>query len=58
VLIAFQRIAADQLGEAVCLVCISGPERPHLVQGDIDATLRELPGGFGTGKTCADDVYV
>ena len=53
-LIALQRIAADQLGQAVGLMRIGGAHRPHFVERDVDAALRELPGGFRARKASAD----
>ena len=53
-LIALQRIAADQFGQAVGLVGVGRAHGPHFVERDIDAALRELPCGFGAGEASAD----
>ena len=51
-----ERIGADQLGIAVGLVRGGRPLRPHLVQRDRHAGLRELPGGLRAGEAAADDM--
>jgi hypothetical protein len=52
-LIALERIAADQLGQAIGLVCVGGSDRAHFVQNHIDPALRQLPRGFGTGQAAS-----
>ena len=49
-------MGADQFGVAVGLVRGGLLQRPHLMQGDRDTGLGELPGSFGTGQAAADDV--
>ena len=51
-----ERIRADQFGVAVGLVRGGRAQRPHLVQHDRHAGLRQLPGGFRAGEAAADDV--
>ena len=51
-----ERVRADELGVAVGLVRGGRPQRPHLVQHDRHAGLRELPGSLGAGEAAADDV--
>ena len=53
-LIALQRIAADEFGQAVGLMRVGRAHRPHLVKRDVDAALRQLPGRFRAGKAAAD----
>lgn len=53
--IALERIAADQFGKAVGLVCVGGMNRAHFTESDVEVPLRQLPGGFGSGETAADD---
>ena len=53
-LIALQRIAADQFGEAIRLVGISRTDRAHLIKRDVDATLRQLPRGLTSCQPAAD----
>jgi len=55
-LFAFQRVAANQLGEPIGLVSGGGAGRPHLVQFDSEAGLRDLPGSLRSRQTAADDV--
>ena len=50
----FERVAADELGEPVGLVRGRPHQRTHLVQRDLDAALRERPGGLRAGETAAD----
>ena len=52
-----ERIRADEFGEAVGAVCVRGAVWPHLVQNNIDACIGDLPCGFRTGETAADDVH-
>ncbi|CAH1660522.1 hypothetical protein CHELA1G11_11778 [Hyphomicrobiales bacterium] len=49
-------IGADQLGQTFALVGGRRRGRPHLVENDRLAGLRDLPGGFGAGEATADDV--
>ena len=51
-----ERVRADELGEAVGLVRGGRAQRPHLVQHDRHAGLRELPGGLRAGEAAADDM--
>lgn len=53
-LIAFERIAADQFGETVGLMRVGRADRAHFVKHDLDATFGELPGRFRTGQAAAD----
>jgi len=55
-IIGAKRIRANEFCESVGLVCISRSERAHLVDDGWNAGAGELPGGFRTGKTAADDV--
>ena len=41
-----QRVGADQLGQAVCVMCGRAANRAHLVQDDRNASLRRLPRGL------------
>jgi hypothetical protein len=41
----------------VGLVGVGAAHRTHFVQHDGNARLRDLPGGFRTGETAADDMY-
>ena len=45
-----------ELGQAVGLVNGGGSHRPHFVNGDVDAGVRRLPGGFAAGEAAADNV--
>ena len=54
-LVALERVAADQLGETIGLVSVRGPDRPHLVEDDADAAFSELKCGFGSSDTSSDD---
>src|SRR5665647_1102513 len=49
-------IRADQLGKAVGLVHRRRAQRPHFVQHDRHAALRELPGSLRAGEAAADDM--
>src|SRR5262249_31725075 len=51
-----KRIRADELGAAVGLVNRRASFRPHFVQHDGDACLRELPGRLGACEPAADNV--
>ena len=51
-----ERIRADQFGIAVGLVRGGRAQRPHLMQRDRHAGLRELPGSLGAGEAAADDM--
>ena len=53
---ALERVGAHQLGEAIGLVRLGRPHRPHLVQYYVVAALGQRPGGFGAGETAAYDV--
>src|SRR5690606_39058446 len=52
---ALERVRADQLGEAVGLVCRCTPDLPHLDQRDVVAPLGELPRGLAAGQSRTDD---
>src|SRR6266513_1830822 len=52
----FERVAADQLGESIGLMRRRHPNRPHLVQGDADASFRERPGRLTAGEAATHDV--
>ena len=54
-LVAAERVAADQLREAVGLVHGGRAHGPHFVQRDRHAPRGRLPGGFRTGQPAADD---
>ena len=54
-LVAFQRIAADEFGEAVGLMGVGGAHRAHFVEDNADAAVSQLPCGFGTGEAAAGD---
>jgi hypothetical protein len=54
VLIALQRIAADEFGQAVGLVRVGGANRAHFIKRDADAAFGELPGRFCAGEATAD----
>lgn len=54
-LIALERIAAHQLGQTIGLVRVGSANRAHLIKHHVDAPLRQLPRGFGTGKTASCD---
>ena len=51
-----ERVGADQLGQRVGLMGLGRPDRPHLVEHDRHALLRELPGRLAAGEPAADDV--
>ena len=51
-----ERIRADQFSVAIGLVRGGRAQRPHFMQLDRDAGLRQLPGGFRAGEAAADDV--
>ncbi len=53
-LIAFERIAADQLGKAVGLMRIGRTHWAHFVKRDLYATLGKLPGRFSAGEAAPD----
>ena len=55
-LVAAERVAADQLRQPIGLVDQRRPDRTHLVQDHRHAARRDLPRGFGTGETTANDV--
>ena len=55
-LVGAERIAADELGEAVGLVHGRRAHRAHLVDRHVHAKFRRLPGGFAAGEAAADDV--
>ena len=48
---------AAEFGEAVGAVRVRGAVWPHFVQHDIDASISDLPRGFRTGESAADDVH-
>ena len=52
-LIAFEGIAANELGKAIRLVRVGGTDRAHFIEDDVDAALGQLPGGFGTGQSAS-----
>ena len=54
-LVAAERVAADQLREAVGLVHGRRADGPHFVQRDRHPPRGRLPGGFRTGEPAADD---
>ncbi|MGY4333133.1 hypothetical protein ACVWWG_007550 [Bradyrhizobium sp. LB7.2] len=56
-IIRAERVGADELGKSVGAVCLGHAGRPHLVQHHGHAGFGHLPGGFGAGKACADDVH-
>ena len=47
-------IAADQFTQSVGLVRGGAHHRPHLDDRDVDATLRQRPGGLASGEAAAD----
>lgn len=49
-------IGANELSEAVSAMCIGRADRTHLVQHNADTGVRDLPRGFGTGQSTANDV--
>ena len=53
-LIAFQRIAADQFGETVGLMRVRGAHGAHFVKCYVDAALGELPCRFRAGEAASD----
>jgi hypothetical protein len=55
VLIALQRITADEFGKTVGLMRIGSPNGAHLMERDIHAAPGELPRGFGARKPSADN---
>ncbi len=55
-LLAFQRIAADELAERICLVGRCSPVGAHFVQHHGEARFSRLEGGFATGQAGSDDV--
>ena len=56
VVIGAKRVGADHFSQIAGLVR-EGPDfRPHLMDCDIKARLRRLPGGFGPGHAAADDI--
>lgn len=55
-LLAFERIAADELAETIGFVCGSALAGAHFVQNDRDARLGGLKCGFAARKPGADDL--
>jgi hypothetical protein len=53
-LVAFQRVAADQFGETVSLMRVGRADWPHFVKRDLDAALGELPCCFRAGQAASD----
>ncbi len=51
-----ERVRANELGKTICLVCFGHAHGPHLVQHHRHPSLSDLPSGFGSRKTAADDV--
>jgi len=49
-------IGADELGQAVGMMCRGLSDGAHFVQDHGDATLCKLPGGFAPGEPAADDM--
>jgi hypothetical protein len=54
-LIAFQGITANELGQTIGLMRVRRSHGPHLVKHNIDAPFRKLPRGFCTSQTAACD---
>jgi hypothetical protein len=55
-IVGAEGVGADELGQAFRLVRFGPADGAHLVQDDGDASLGDLPGGFGAGETAANDV--
>jgi hypothetical protein len=56
-IVGAEAVRADQLGQRIGMM--SGgrlPRAAHLGEPNPDPRLGQLPGGFGAGKTAADDV--
>src|SRR5690606_11550233 len=51
-----ERVGADELGQLLCLVRFGAAHRTHFMQDDGNTGLGNLPGGFGSGETAADNV--
>ena len=51
-----ERVGADELGQAVGLVGVGAAHGAHFMQDNGNASLGDLPGGFGTGETATDDM--
>ena len=54
-LIALERIAANEFRKPVGLMRIRGADGAHFMQDDVDAALGQLPCGFGAGQSAAGD---
>src|SRR5207253_9750462 len=52
-----KRVRAHELRELVAGVRLGAAHRPHLVEVDVDAVTRELPGGLAAREPAADDRY-
>ena len=51
-----KRVGTNQFGTFVGVMGVGWAGRPHFMQDDRNAGLGQLPGGFATGKTGADDM--
>ena len=56
-IVGAEGIGADQFGQRLGEVGLGAAHRPHLVQYDRHARLRELPGRLAAREAAADDVY-
>ncbi len=56
-LLGFQGIAADQLAEAVGLVCRGSLVRAHLVEDHVRSRFSGLKRSLATGQAGANDLY-
>ena len=49
-------VRTDEFGEAIGMMGVRPPDRPHFVEDDGDAGFGDLPGGFRSGEAGADHV--
>jgi hypothetical protein len=56
-LIGFEGVTADKLGEAIGLMRGCGAYGPHFPEDNVESCLCDLPRCFGTCESAACDVY-